>query len=217
MKTIRWIVAAAAVGAAGVALLVADADAGDPIVLEKLPEQVLTAPQLTQYRDWALTVWPNSSPANISDLRCCRNRLCTIRWKQTLTAAQYNTAEDTKVLYRPPRPGNIAADGSSADYVELANRSRLDWDDVNDVPDPQGELSALGDITASVFGVSKPLLECVHIWTVYDTEDADEDGDIDEIIERRGEVLAAAQKTPVNRLLCLKDETCRRRIGTVVE
>jgi hypothetical protein len=211
MKYIRWIVAVAVVGSTGVAIIVQDADAGDAVVNLQSPEIVLTVAERQAYAAWVLDVWPDSVPAQISGLQCCRDRLCTILWRPpTMSASAYNTEEDAGRVYRRPTPEQIAADDSEVYHVELYERRRLDWNEETQEPDPsQGEAAALAAINETVFGIATSVQQCIHIWTVYDEDISP--------VERRAKLYYTASRTPTERLACLREQTCGQRLGTVEE
>jgi len=211
MKYIRWIVAVAVVGGAGVAIIVQDADAGDAVVNLRSAEEVLDVAERQAYAGWVLTVWPDSVPAQISDLQCCRDRLCTIRWRPpVMSASVYNVEEDAGRVYKRPAPEQIAEDDSETYHVELYERRRLDWNDETQEPDPtQGEAAALAAINEDVFGIDAAVQQCVHVWTVYDDDLAP--------VERRAQLYYTTSRTPTERLGCLRAGTCGPRLGTVEE
>lgn len=75
--------------------------------------------ELPAFAAWASERWPAITPSEVQLLRCVRQRnegvlgaLCYAVVETTLSAADVLLAVDD--LVRPPRPSEIAADGSSA-------------------------------------------------------------------------------------------------------
>jgi hypothetical protein len=196
MKYVRWLIAPVVITAGVMAAMLAGAADGDPVVEGTVAEVELTGAQRTSVRNFALSLWPSVDTLALERIYCQRRNgraYCRGSELAVYTATEYAEMEGSGSLDFSPDPEDIAADGTTVSARKRLPNVRLS----------PSQATALATWADNVLGVSPGTIRSLSV-------------------RRDGATVYASARslqvmTPVQRLLCLRNETCGSRLGTVGE